>query len=113
MISADTKTALKLWLMWGVILAGEVVIFADTWRRVDGRYASEGLITEALMSVIMGGIPGVAFAGVVYVALAWLAFKPGEIEAYRLRRTLAAASAPAQAAKGAQAKVTKAIEHDD
>ena len=72
-MSSDTTTAVKLWLMWLVIGAGEVAIFADTWRRVDGRYSSEGLITEALMCVIMGGIPGVAFAGVVYVVVEFLA----------------------------------------
>ena len=72
-MTADMKTNVKLWLMWLLIGAGELAIFADTWRRVDGRYASEGLITEALMSVIMGGIPGVAFAGVVYVVVEFLA----------------------------------------
>jgi hypothetical protein len=72
-MTAATKTAVKLWIMWLVIGCGELAIFADTWRRVDGRYSSEGLITEALMCVIMGGIPGVAFAGVVYVVGEFLA----------------------------------------
>ncbi len=72
-MSADTKTAVKLWVMWLIIGAGVIAIFIDTWRRVDGRYASEGLITEAMMCVVIGGIPSIAFAGVVSVAFRLLA----------------------------------------
>src|SRR5271166_5184603 len=68
MISADAKTAVKLWVMWLIIAAGVIAIFIDTWRRVDARYVSEGLVTEAMMCVIMGGIPSIAFAGIVSVA---------------------------------------------
>ena len=100
------KATVKLWLMWLVIGAGELAIFADTWRRVDGRYSSEGLITETLMCVIMGGIPGVAFAGVVYVLVEFLAKQwPGKARP---------ASATAQAApdRGKPSASTK-VEHDD
>lgn len=73
MTAAAQNPPVKSIILALVIGAGELLIFADTWRRVDGRYSSEGLITEALMCIIMGGIPGIAFAGVVYVIGEFLA----------------------------------------
>ena len=59
-------------IMWLVIAAGIAVIFLDAWLRIDARYASEGIVTEGLMLIIMGGIPSVAFAGVVSIAFRFL-----------------------------------------
>jgi hypothetical protein len=53
---------------WLIIAAGVVVIFLDAWHRIDARYASEGVVTESLMMIIMGGIPAIAFAAAVYFA---------------------------------------------
>jgi hypothetical protein len=71
-ITEQTATA----FMWLVIAGGVAVIFIDAWRRIDVRYASEGIVTESLMMIIMGGIPSIAFAGIVHVGFRLLFGSP-------------------------------------
>ena len=59
-------------VMWLLIAGGGVAIFIDSWHRIDARYHSEGVVTEVFMLIIMGGIPAIAFAGVVSIAFRFL-----------------------------------------
>jgi hypothetical protein len=70
--AAKRSTPFRNGVMWLVIAAGVAVIFLEAWRRVDARYASEGIVTEVLMMIVMGGILSIAFAGVVSVAFRFL-----------------------------------------
>jgi hypothetical protein len=65
---AKTVTA----VIWCIIGAGVLIIFISQGVQMHARYASEGLVTESLMLIILGGIPSIAFAGIVHVGLSWL-----------------------------------------
>jgi hypothetical protein len=70
--TAKSSAPVRNYIMWLLIAVGVTMIFLDAWRRVDARDASEGVVTETLMLIIMGGIPSIAFAGVVSVAFRFL-----------------------------------------
>lgn len=67
--TAKTSARVGNYVMWLVIAVGVTIILLDAWRRIDARDASEGLVTETLMLIVLGGIPSIAFAGVVSVAV--------------------------------------------
>jgi hypothetical protein len=70
--TAKGSAPVRNFIMGLIIAAGTIMIFLDAWRRIDARDASEGIVTEALMLIILGGIPSIAFAGVVFVAFRFL-----------------------------------------
>ena len=70
--TANSSAPVRNYIMWPLIAVGVTMIFLDAWRRIDARDASEGVVTEIFMLIITGGIPSIAFAGVVSVAFRFL-----------------------------------------
>jgi signal transduction histidine kinase len=89
-------TRFKLAVVKLVIAAGALVIVAWQWDAAMHRnnFGSEsfnqGLIGQALLGVVMAGIPAIVFAVFAYLALEWLLFRPGELADFRARQRLKA-----------------------
>jgi uncharacterized membrane protein len=88
-------TGLKLATIYLVIAAGAVAIIVLQWPEAVAKtgYGSagytQGLTGTVMLTVILAGIPIVFWAVLVYLALSWLWFRSGEIDAWRARKVLA------------------------
>ena len=89
---------LKLFFVYAVIVAGSVVIFILQWHEAVAKSGfgssgyTQGLVGTIMLALIMAGIPIVFWAVLVYLALCWLLFRSGELEAHKARQVIAEVS---------------------
>lgn len=85
-------TRLKLFFINAVIVLGALVIVYVQWPEAlkNSGYGSggynQGMIGTVLLAILMAGIPIIIFAIVAHLGLAWLLFRPGELEDYKARK---------------------------
>jgi hypothetical protein len=87
-------TRLKQFFINVVIVLGALVIVYVQWPEAlknsgfgSGGY-NQGMIGTVLLAILMAGIPIIIFAIVAHLALAWLLFRPGELEDYKARKLI-------------------------
>jgi signal transduction histidine kinase len=91
-------TRLKLTFVKLTIVVGVAVIAAWQWsaashkNNFENESFNQGFVGQALLGVVMAGIPAILFAVLTYIALEWLLFRPGELEEFRARRRVAVIS---------------------
>jgi hypothetical protein len=92
-------TRLKQFFINAVIVLGALVIVYVQWPEAlknsgfgSGGY-NQGMIGTVLLAILMAGIPIIIFAIVAHLALAWLLFRPGELEEYKARKLVESLSA--------------------
>jgi hypothetical protein len=85
-------TRLKQFLINAVIVLGALAIVYVQWPEAlknsgfgSGGY-NQGMIGTVLLAILMAGIPIIIFAIVAHLGLAWLLFRPGELEDYKARK---------------------------
>jgi uncharacterized membrane protein len=85
-------TRFKQFLINAVIVVGALVIVYVQWPEAlknsgfgSGGY-NQGMIGTVLLAILMAGIPIIIFAIVAHLGLAWLLFRPGELEDYKARK---------------------------
>jgi len=89
-------TRLKLAFVKLVIVAGMAVIGVWQWHEATHKNDfgnesfNQGLVGQALLGVVMAGIPAILYAVLMYLALEWLLFRPGELAEFRARRRVKA-----------------------
>jgi L-asparagine transporter-like permease len=91
-------TRLKLAFVKLMIAVGAVIIVAWQWgtamhkNNFGNESFNQGFVGQALLGIVMAGIPAILFAVFTYLALEWLWFRPGELEDFRARRRIKAIS---------------------
>src|SRR5215471_5728864 len=87
-------TRLKLAFVKLMIAAGAAIIVAWQWgaamhkNNFGNESFNQGFVGQALLGIVMAGIPAILFAVFTYLALEWLLFRPGELEDFRARRRI-------------------------
>ena len=87
-------TRFKLVLINAVIVLGSLLIAVLQGQEAfknsgfgSGGY-TQGLTGTIMLAVVMAGIPIVLFAAAAHVALSYLLFRPGELDAYKKLRII-------------------------
>jgi len=85
-------TRFKQFLINAVIVVGALAIAYVQWPEAlknsgfgSGGY-NQGMIGTVLLAILMAGIPIIIFAIVAHLGLAWLLYRPGELEDYKARK---------------------------
>ena len=87
-------TAFKLYLARLLTFAGVVAVAVWQWQAAAARESygvpdfGHGAIHEALLRIVMAGIPAVSFGVCAHLFLTWGLFRRGELEEFKARRLI-------------------------